>query len=102
MQTPHINRKVGARHRFRCISLDNVKHAARKTLLSRKLDKGKTPELTAEEAGELPHSIETDTVVEPRDRALIGVMVFTLARDSAACSLNVAPLAKKCPVPPGQ
>ena len=40
--------------------------------------------LTAEEAGELPHSIETDTVVEPRDRALIGVMVFTLARVSAA------------------
>jgi len=44
--------------------------------------------LTAEEAGELPHSIETDTVVEPRDRALIGVMVFTLARVSAACGLQ--------------
>src|SRR5262245_4590021 len=55
-----------------------------------KLGKGKTPVLTAEEAGELLRSIETDTVVGLRDRALIGVMVFTFARISAACGLNVA------------
>jgi site-specific recombinase XerD len=55
-----------------------------------KLGKGKTPVLTAEEAGELLRSIENDTVIELRDRALIGVMVFTFARISAACSLNVA------------
>jgi site-specific recombinase XerD len=54
-----------------------------------KLGKGKTPILTAEEAGELLRSIETDTVVGLRDRALIGVMVFTFARVSAACGLNV-------------
>src|SRR5262249_2282796 len=45
-----------------------------------KLGKGKTPVLTAEEAGELLRSIETDTVTGLRDRALIGVMVFTFAR----------------------
>jgi site-specific recombinase XerD len=54
-----------------------------------KLGKGKTPILTAEEAGDLLRSIETDNVVGLRDRALIGVMVFTFARISAACGLNV-------------
>jgi site-specific recombinase XerD len=53
-----------------------------------KLGKGKTPVLTADEAGELLRSIETDNVVGLRDRALIGVMVFTFARVSAACGLN--------------
>jgi site-specific recombinase XerD len=55
-----------------------------------KLGKGKTPVLTAEEAGELLRSIETVDVLGLRDRALIGVMVFTFARVSAACGLNVA------------
>src|SRR5262245_58206311 len=50
-----------------------------------KLGKGKTPVLTAEEAGELLRSIETDDVLGLRYRALIGVMVFTFARVSAAC-----------------
>jgi hypothetical protein len=36
-----------------------------------KLAKGKTPVLTAEEAGDLLRSIETETVVGLRDRALI-------------------------------
>src|SRR5215469_13644817 len=44
----------------------------------------------SEEAGELLRSIENDTVIGLRDRALIGVMVFTSARISAACGLNVA------------
>jgi site-specific recombinase XerC len=55
-----------------------------------KLGKGKTPVLTAEEAGELLRSIETDNVVGLRDRTLIGVMVFTFAHISAACGMNVA------------
>ena len=46
--------------------------------------------MTAEEAGELLRSIETDTVLGLRNRALIGVMVFTFARVSAACGMNVA------------
>src|SRR5215470_10063417 len=55
-----------------------------------KLGKGKTPILAAEEAGDLLCSIDTGTVVGLRDRALIGVMVFTFARVSAACGLNIA------------
>jgi site-specific recombinase XerC len=54
--------------------------------------KGKTPVLTAEEAGELLRSIAPDGVVGLRDRALIGVMVFTFARVSAACGMNVGDL----------
>ena len=50
-----------------------------------KLGKGKAPV-----AGELLRSVENDTVIGLRDRALIGVMVFTFARISAACGLNVA------------
>ena len=46
---------------------------------AQKLGKGKTPVLTAEEAGDLLRSIETDDLVGLRDRALIGVMVFTFA-----------------------
>jgi hypothetical protein len=44
-----------------------------------KLAMGKTSVLTAEEASELLRSIETDSVVGLRDRALIGMMVFTFA-----------------------
>jgi site-specific recombinase XerD len=54
-----------------------------------KFGKDKTPVLTAEEAGELLRSIENDTVIGLRDRALIGVMVCTFARISAACGMNV-------------
>jgi site-specific recombinase XerD len=53
------------------------------------VQKGKTPILTAEEAGELLRSIETDTIAGKRDRALIGLMTFTFARVSAACGMNV-------------
>jgi site-specific recombinase XerD len=42
------------------------------------------------EAGELLRSIETATIVGLRDRALIGVMVFSFARVSAACGLKAA------------
>jgi len=54
-----------------------------------KLGKGKTPVLTAEEAADLLRSIETDSVAGLRGRALIGLMVFTFARVSAACGMNV-------------
>ena len=51
--------------------------------------KGKTPTLSADEAGELLRSIETDTLIGLRDRALIGMMVFTFARVSAACGVDL-------------
>jgi integrase/recombinase XerD len=45
---------------------------------------GQDTRLTAEEAGELLRSIESETVLGLRDRAMIGVMVFTIARPCAA------------------
>ncbi|HZZ26925.1 MAG TPA: tyrosine-type recombinase/integrase [Pirellulales bacterium] len=51
--------------------------------------RGKTSVLTAEEARTLLDSIETTTVIGLRDRALIGVMVYSFARVSAAVSMKV-------------
>ncbi len=51
--------------------------------------RGKTPVLTAQEARLLLDSIPTDSVVGRRDRALIGVMVYTFARVSAVVHMHV-------------
>lgn len=51
--------------------------------------KGKTPVLTATEARQLIDSIDTKTVTGLRDRALIGVMVYSFARVSAVVGMNV-------------
>lgn len=51
--------------------------------------KGKTPVLPADEARELLDSIDTSTIVGLRDRALIGVMVYSFARVSATLGMNV-------------
>ena len=50
--------------------------------------KGKTPVLTAEEARTLLDAIDTSTVVGLRDRALIGLMVYTFARVGAAVQMR--------------
>ncbi|MFC1849251.1 tyrosine-type recombinase/integrase [candidate division CSSED10-310 bacterium] len=50
---------------------------------------GKTPVLTAKQTRKLLDSIETDTVLGLRDRALIGLMVFSFARVSAAVTMKV-------------
>ncbi|MGE3563035.1 MAG: tyrosine-type recombinase/integrase [Phycisphaerales bacterium] len=51
---------------------------------------GKTPVLTGADARNLFDSIETDTVAGLRDRALLGVMVYTFARVSAVTGLDVS------------
>ena len=51
---------------------------------------GKTPVLSAGEARDLLDSINTDTLVGLRDRALIGLMVYSFARVSAAVAMRVA------------
>ena len=51
--------------------------------------RGKTPVLTADEARKLLDSIDTSTVIGLRDRALIGVMVYSFARVGAAVSMKV-------------
>jgi site-specific recombinase XerD len=51
--------------------------------------RGKTPVLTADEARKLLDSIDTSTLIGLRDRALIGVMIYSFARVSAAVSMKV-------------
>ena len=51
---------------------------------------GKTPVLTAGEARGLLDRINTGTLVGLRDRALIGLMVYSFARVSAAVAMRVA------------
>ncbi len=51
--------------------------------------KGKTPVLDATEARQLLDAIDISTIVGLRDRALIGVMVFSFARISAVLGMNV-------------
>jgi len=65
----------------------NPAHAVRGPKHSMK--KGKTPVLAAEEARALLDSIETDRLIGLRDRALIGLMVYTFARVNAVLSMRV-------------
>lgn len=51
--------------------------------------RGKTPMLGADEVRQLIESIDTRTIVGLRDRALIGLLVYTFARVSAAVGLDV-------------
>jgi site-specific recombinase XerD len=51
--------------------------------------RGKTPVLKAEQARQLLDSIDTSSIVGLRDRALIGLMVYSFARVSAAISMRV-------------
>lgn len=51
--------------------------------------KGKTPVLGADEARELLDAIDTTSLVGLRDRALIGLMVYTFARVGAVIKMRV-------------
>ena len=51
--------------------------------------KGKTPVLAAEEARVLLDAIDASTIIGLRDRALIGLMVYTFARVGAAINMRV-------------
>jgi integrase/recombinase XerD len=53
------------------------------------IKRGKTPVLTAEETRQLIDSIDCSTISGLRDRALIGVMVYSFSRVSAAIGMNV-------------
>ncbi len=50
--------------------------------------RGKTPVLGAAEARHLLESINTSTIVGLRDRAIIGVMIFSFARIGAVLGMN--------------
>jgi integrase/recombinase XerD len=65
----------------------NPAHAARGP--KHIVKKGKTPALNREEAQALLASIDTSTLTGLRDRALIGVMIYTFARIGAVLQMNV-------------
>ncbi len=50
---------------------------------------GKTPVLSAAETSQLLDSIKTDSIIGLRDRALIGVLAYALARVSAVINMDV-------------
>jgi site-specific recombinase XerD len=66
---------------------NNPAHAVRGPKYSQK--KGKTPVLDREEARALLASIDTGSLTGLRDRALIGVMIYTFARIGAVLQMNV-------------
>ena len=49
---------------------------------------GKTPEITVRQARKLMQSIDTKTVVGLRDRAVIGILIYTAARVGAVAKLR--------------
>ncbi|MEW6367366.1 MAG: tyrosine-type recombinase/integrase [Acidobacteriota bacterium] len=51
--------------------------------------RGRTPVLTVEEARNLLDSIDTGSVVAPRDKALISLLVYSFARIGAALTMKV-------------
>ena len=51
--------------------------------------RGKTPILSPEEAREFFASFDIETLVGLRDRALIGVLIYSFARVSAAVAMRV-------------
>ena len=65
----------------------NPAHAVRGPKHTQK--KGRTPVLTVEEARTLLDSIDTASLPGLRDRALIGLMVYTFARVGAAVAMRV-------------
>jgi site-specific recombinase XerD len=65
----------------------NPAHAVRGPKYSVK--KGKTPLLSAEEARTLLDAIDTKRLIGLRDRALIGLMVYSFARINAVLSMRV-------------
>ncbi len=65
----------------------NPAHAVRGPSYSTK--KGTTPALAPKEARQLLNSIPADTVAGKRDRALIGLMTYSLARIGAALAMEV-------------
>ena len=50
---------------------------------------GKTPVLDVQAAGTLIRSIETDTLIGLRDRAIIGLMIYSFARVGAVVGMKV-------------
>jgi integrase/recombinase XerD len=55
---------------------------------------GRTPEITAEQAGLMLKSINTGSIIGLRDRAILTTLIFTLARIGAVARLRMKDLAR--------
>lgn len=53
---------------------------------------GKTPEITVEQCRKLLHAIELKSLIDLRDRAVIGVLIYTAARAGAVAGLRLKDL----------
>jgi integrase/recombinase XerD len=58
------------------------------------VEEGKTPEITQEQATKLLKSIAPTTLIALRDRAIVGVLIFTAARAGAVAKLHFKHLSR--------
>nr|WP_200985541.1 tyrosine-type recombinase/integrase [Rhizobium rhizogenes]QCL10657.1 phage integrase, N-terminal SAM-like domain protein [Rhizobium rhizogenes] len=90
---PTVKQRLAAvRHLFDWLVIGHIMptnpaHSVRGPKHSRR--KGKTPVLSPEEARQLLDSISPETIIGKRDRALIGLMIYTFARIGAATGMEV-------------
>jgi site-specific recombinase XerD len=93
LSAPTVKQRLAAiRHLFDWLVIgqvmtSNPAHSVRGPKHSRK--QGKTPVLSSEEARRLLDSIPAHTLIGQRDRALIGLMIYTFARIGAATGMEV-------------
>ena len=83
----------GLRHFFdtlvtRHVIVLNPAHSVRAERLQ--VIEGKTPEISIEQARRLMRSIDASTVIGLRDRAIIGILIYTAARVGAVAKLRRA------------
>ena len=80
---------VGLRSWLKCQAIRNQESFSSSTeCFLHTVKRGKTPVLSADQARQLLDSIEVTELSGLRDRALIGVMVYSFARVSAATTLR--------------
>jgi len=87
-------RLAGVRHLFDWLVVDQivpVNPAASVRGPSSSVRRGKTPVLDPRETRRLLDAIDVATPIGLRDRALIGLMTYSFARDGAALAIEVVP-----------
>lgn len=96
LSAPTIKQRLAAiRMLFQALARERIVHINPAAVVrgpKHSVKRGKTPVLTAEETRQLLDSIDTDSLVGLRDRALIATMVFSFARIGAVTTLRVEDL----------
>lgn len=96
LSAPTIKQRLAAiRMLFQALARERIVHINPAAVVrgpKHSVKRGKTPILTAEETRQLLDSIDTDTLVGLRDRALIATMVYSFARIGAVTTLRVEDL----------